>query len=64
MEDWENELPFVSVRAAAARIGISYPTLRKMISNGEVKVAQIADRKMIPQSELRRLAESAAALDE
>jgi excisionase family DNA binding protein len=50
----------VGAREAAASIGVSKETIRRMIRLGQIKIARIGRRVVIPVSELDRITRPAA----
>jgi excisionase family DNA binding protein len=48
------------VNDALLQLGISRATLYKMANNGEIRLARIGGRTLVPDSEIRRLLEEAA----
>lgn len=51
----------VSVEEAAKRLGVSPATIRRMLVAGLIQSVRIGKRRMVPMSELRRLAEPVPA---
>ena len=44
----------LSVREAAAALGISEPSVRRLIARGELRASRIGGRIVVPMSEVRR----------
>ena len=51
----------LSTQEAAQRLGVGLTTMKRLIASGEVKTATVGKRRMVPASELERIATPDAA---